>query len=796
MEEKILKKTYILDTNILLSDPRAIFGFDDNHVVITQTTLQELDSKKNAMGELGYNAREAIRTIESLRKDADNNDVTNETKLETGGTFQVVPDDTEYLPSTFSKERPDNRIIGTALYLQKLKKSIVVLVTNDVSMRINASAAHFNDVEEYRNDHVPKDSENYTGIYTYDCDTKSGKELIQALESNFINGLSIEDVSIIGGIDFTGHEFHENEFAVFKCEQRDVVTIYRHGSLYIVNLKNKVFGVQPKNVHQIAALHALSAPVQDIPLVILKGSAGCVDADTEFFNGKEWKRIADWNKDDQVLQFDTNTEQASLVTPNAYIKLPCDKMYHFETKYGIDQTLSPEHRVIYYNRATKHEGFNGPYEISAQEMIDKMNESSFHGKFRTTFGYSGPGIDLSDIEIKLMCAVICDGTFNKNNPNSKRCTLNLKRLRKIEEARNLLNESGLEYKETDMENGYVRFMFNAPRREKEFSSYWYNCTQHQLQIVCKNILRWDGSTTRRKTFSQANKTTIDFVQFAFASCGYRTAVSKCREKGEIKITNGKEYERKHDLYNLSITTRSYVGVTSGKARSYRKTVVKEIVPVDGYKYCFNVSSHALVLRRNGKIFVTGNCAKTFLSLAAGLDTTFNSMYHKVLISRNNVMADAEFGFLPGSINEKMTPLLAPFYDNLENLYRNYEPNESDEEINGEIDDLFESKKIDICPLAYMRGRSITHSYLIVDEVQNATRSQIRDIITRAGEGTKIVLCGDPGQVDAHNLDRYNNGLVFAAQRFIDSPLCAQITFTSETCVRSELAKEASDLLQF
>lgn len=459
-----MKKIYILDTNILLSDPRAIFGFDDNHVVITQTTLQELDSKKNAMGELGYNAREAIRTIESLRKDADNNDVTNETKLETGGTFQVVPDDTEYLPSTFSKERPDNRIIGTALYLQKLKKSVVVLVTNDVSMRINASAAHFNDVEEYRNDHVPKDSENYTGIYTYDCDTKSGKELIQALESNFLNGLSIEDVSIIGGIDFTGHEFHENEFAVFKCEQRDVVTIYRHGSLYIVNLKDKVFGVQPKNVHQIAALHALSAPVQDIPLVILKGAPGS--------------------------------------------------------------------------------------------------------------------------------------------------------------------------------------------------------------------------------------------------------------------------------------------------------------------------------------------AKTFLSLAAGLDTTFNSMYHKVLISRNNVMADAEFGFLPGSINEKMTPLLAPFYDNLENLYRNYEPNESDEEINGEIDDLFESKKIDICPLAYMRGRSITHSYLIVDEVQNATRSQIRDIITRAGEGTKIVLCGDPGQVDAHNLDRYNNGLVFAAQRFIDSPLCAQITFTSDTCVRSELAKEASNLLQF
>lgn len=186
-------------------------------------------------------------------------------------------------------------------------------------------------------------------------------------------------------------------------------------------------------------------------------------------------------------------------------------------------------------------------------------------------------------------------------------------------------------------------------------------------------------------------------------------------------------------------------------------------------------------------------AKTFLSLAAGLEQVYDDerhrKYDKVLITRNNITADADFGYLPGELEEKMNPLLAPFFDNLENLLRG-KSKEDNEQIQMQMDDMFETGIVQVCPLAYMRGRSINNSYLIVDECQNSTRSQMRDIVTRAGKGTKIVICGDPKQIDNHTLDRWNNGLAFVAEKMKDSELCAQISFTEKESVRSELATEA------
>lgn len=204
-------------------------------------------------------------------------------------------------------------------------------------------------------------------------------------------------------------------------------------------------------------------------------------------------------------------------------------------------------------------------------------------------------------------------------------------------------------------------------------------------------------------------------------------------------------------------------------------------------------------------------AKTFLSLACGLEKTYGGKYqreyNKILITRNNITADADFGYLPGNINEKMEPLLAPFYDNLETLFSInngfakenlhgdiYQASWMQEEIRQYIEDLFLDHVIEPCPLAYMRGRSITNSFLIVDEAQNATVSQIRDIITRAGAGTKVILLGDPTQIDNHLLDYANNGLTYASEKMKGSPLCAQIRFSECNSVRSPLVTEALERL--
>lgn len=449
-------KAYILDTNILLDSPRAIFGFDDNTVIITGTTLQELDSKKTAPGELGFNARETCRIIEKLRLKGD---LTAGVPMDNAGVFKVILNAGQWhMPSGYSEDKPDNQIINTVLDIKKNQGHMfnqVILVTNDTSMRINASvcaaACGFSDfVESYRNDHVSS-AEMYTGKR----ELQVSKEAIDYI---YKNKMLPPEAIFRGDIP----EPVENEFFILQSDQSSALAVYRNHALKLIDTKTlHPCHVQPKNASQTFALWALMQPVEEIPFVILKGPAGT--------------------------------------------------------------------------------------------------------------------------------------------------------------------------------------------------------------------------------------------------------------------------------------------------------------------------------------------AKTFLSLAAGLDQTYDSKTHRsydsVLISRNNVMADADFGYLPGELEDKMNPLLAPFFDNLESLLRG-NSDEDRECISRQIEDMIDSGVIEICALAYMRGRSITNKFLIVDETQNATRSQIRDIITRAGAGCKIVICGDPEQIDAHNLDKLNNGLVFASEKMKGSPVCAQISFTEEESVRSELAKEA------
>lgn len=348
--------------------------------------------------------------------------------------------------------------------------------------------------------------------------------------------------------------------------------------------------------------------------IVFAGPPGCVDYETEFFNGKEWKSISEYKDGEQVLQFDTETGVASLVKPLRYIKEPCDLMYHFETKYGINQTLSPEHRVLYLNKTHQNGKTvwgNTFHERSAEDLYKKQNSGKFYGGFQTTFSFDGNGLNLSDAELKLMLAVICDGTFNKNR-NGNACDINLKKERKINALRSILEDCQIAFTEHKKKNGYTVFYFRAPRKEKKFGSDWYNCTNHQLQLICDNVLQWDGhiSSTNQRQFSTTVKETADFVQFAFSACGYRTAIKKSNRSGQKYMTCGKEYTRKNECYTLTISDKKIVGMAFHNDGRTNNTKLVPVKPKDGMKYCFTVPTHALVLRRHGKIFVTGNSGKT------------------------------------------------------------------------------------------------------------------------------------------------------------------------------------------
>lgn len=192
-------------------------------------------------------------------------------------------------------------------------------------------------------------------------------------------------------------------------------------------------------------------------------------------------------------------------------------------------------------------------------------------------------------------------------------------------------------------------------------------------------------------------------------------------------------------------------------------------------------------------------AKTFMSMACGLEKVLNQQeYERILITRANVEMDATYGYLPGSEEEKISPMLRPFFDNLEVILGRSKKNgnfkKDGRDCPSPVQELFDSGIVRAEAMQYMRGRSISNTFVIIDEAQNCTPNQILSIVSRIGNGSKIILIGDPNQIDNKILNKRNNGLVFAAKRFKGSKLCAQIVMEQSECVRSPLAAEAAKRL--
>jgi PhoH-like ATPase len=184
--------------------------------------------------------------------------------------------------------------------------------------------------------------------------------------------------------------------------------------------------------------------------------------------------------------------------------------------------------------------------------------------------------------------------------------------------------------------------------------------------------------------------------------------------------------------------------------------------------------------------------KTLLALAAGLEKTIElRSFQRLVVSRPVFPMGKDIGFLPGDIDEKLRPWMQPIRDNLDFLVGS---SGGPGRVKGKKDlqSLFDLGMIEVEPLTYIRGRSMPNQYLIVDEAQNLTPHEIKTIITRAGEGTKVVLTGDPYQIDNPYIDSSSNGLTYVVDRFKDEPIAGHITLVKGE--RSELAELAATLL--
>jgi PhoH-like ATPase len=251
--------------------------------------------------------------------------------------------------------------------------------------------------------------------------------------------------------------------------------------------------------------------------------------------------------------------------------------------------------------------------------------------------------------------------------------------------------------------------------------------------------------------------------------------------------------------NLSVLLRDKTNASHtalGRYDANKKEIIALRVPregVMGVRPRNKEQSYAidLLLDENVRLVTLvgkAGTGKTLLALAAGLKRTVeDGVFTRMLVSRPVMPLGRDIGFLPGDVDEKLNPWMQPIFDNLEFLFSG-----TTRKGPRAYAELLDSGQIQVEPLTYIRGRSLPQQFMIVDEAQNLTPHEVKTIITRSGDGTKIVLTGDPGQIDNPYVDSASNGLTICADRFRGEKLAGHIVLAKGE--RSELAELAANSL--
>ncbi|WP_316814719.1 PhoH family protein [Pedobacter nyackensis] len=235
------------------------------------------------------------------------------------------------------------------------------------------------------------------------------------------------------------------------------------------------------------------------------------------------------------------------------------------------------------------------------------------------------------------------------------------------------------------------------------------------------------------------------------------------------------------------TVTTYYNAKTGKLYSVAPQTIFNITPRNDEQ---SFAVNALLNPDIKLVTIQGKAGsgKTLLAIASALEQRKD--YRQIYVTRPIVaLSNKDIGFLPGDVKSKIDPYMAPIWDNLRFIKEQYN---DDPKMQGRIDEFVSTEKIVITPLAYIRGRTLSKIFFIVDEAQNLTPHEIKTIISRAGEDTKIIFTGDIYQIDTPYLDAESNGLSYLIENAKDHDLYAHVTLDKGE--RSELANLANDLL--
>lgn len=307
----------------------------------------------------------------------------------------------------------------------------------------------------------------------------------------------------------------------------------------------------------------------------------------------------------------------------------------------------------------------------------------------------------------------------------------------------------------------------------------------RLKAKALNILAEDFETGKVKDVEglYTGKTTIEGLSKETIDTIYQTGFCSPKDIG-IKDPLPNHY---FILKNTTTSVLAFYNPISGNIEKLEKKSAYRIMPRNAEQV---FALHAIMEPEIKLVTLQGvaGTGKTLLALAGALEQ--KKLYKQVYLARPIVpLSNKDLGFLPGDIKSKLNPYMEPLFDNLKFIKSQF----GDKDKEGtQLDELLEKEKLVITPLAYIRGRSLSNICFIVDEAQNLTPHEVKTIISRAGEGTKIIFTGDVHQIDTPYLDSQSNGLSYLIDKVKSRSIYAHIKL--EKGERSELANLANDLL--
>ncbi len=841
-------KHFVLDTNVLLHDPRALSAFGDNKIILPIYVIEEIDNFKKEQNELGRNARETSRILDKLREKGSLME-----GVPMGKGFLQVKTARQGLPEEYVAidRGADTKILAVAWEYNRQIEEKVIFVTKDINLRIRANAIGLESVD-YKAE-TTDISEFYTGTHELQ------------VEKNVIDELFNKKVAPI-----PKGNFEENSFGTLTAGTQSALVRFfpREGKIKPIRAP-QAWGINGKNREQNFALELLLD--DNIQLVTLLGHSGTGKTLLSLAAGLE--KIMEEKKYNQVLAsraivpLDRDIGflpgpqplDSRILTPNGWTTMGKIKIgdnvvtrmgrpskvlriypkgekpvYRLTTTDGTSTECCLDHLWITKTFEEKKRQKQGCVRTTQQILdtitVDKnpdrlnhylpRNRSIEYTKIKLPIPPYTLGVILGDGSISNSVAIsVTDSdkeivnrvekeiscinlrlykqkgnliySFSRihqyNNKPANSVSLTFLDNNKIETYSSVgiaseatgINRSTIGSrcrKKAIVDNIKYEFLLDAPRwtnpiRQSLYelglegtkattkfipNLYKYSSIDQRIALL-QGLMDTDGTIKKRgeASFCTSSKQLAEDIQEIIRSLGGRASLRSRDRCGKVSIIGERKIVTRHISYEFTVS------------------LPKEINP--------------FFLQRKAE---RHKCAYIYDSRIASIEYTVNKKVQCILIEdEEHLYITDDFIVTHNTEEEKIRPWMSGVCDNLEFLMN---LTEEDKKKGRSPDELFNMGVIKIEPLVYLRGRSIPKRFILLDEAQNASSHVVKTLLTRAGEGTKIVLVGDHYQCDDPYLDSVNNGLVKVINSFKGQPNYGHITLTKGE--RSNLAELSAKLL--